>query len=72
MGAAEIMALVIAFLTALPKLIAAGVDVISTIEKFNAKLKEIVEAERDPTPEEWDYLHSLMKVEEDKLNQQVS
>ena len=41
-------------LNAIPALIAAGANITTLVQQHAAKLKEMVDAGRDPTAEEWD------------------
>ncbi len=45
-------------LQSLPALIAAGAEVKGLIEDQTAKLKDMADTGRDPTPQEWDELNA--------------
>lgn len=55
------LAYALQLLTALPGLIAAGVEVTQTIERARDKIALFKIEGRDPTPEEWDELDAEVK-----------
>jgi hypothetical protein len=67
MNIAAILTLVIAFLQALPKLIAAGVDIYQATQKFVTVLTKVRDENRDPTSQEWDTLHAQLRADEQAL-----
>lgn len=48
-------------LTALPGLIEAGVNVVSLAQQGAAKVKQLRNENRNPTPQEWDELDAMIK-----------
>lgn len=67
MNIAAILSAVIIFIEALPKLIAAGADILETTQRFTAVLKKLRDENRDPTAEEWDALHAALEHDEKAL-----
>lgn len=55
-------------LGALPDLIGAGMDVLSTIKDGQHKLQEFADQGRDPTAAEWDELNARIKDLRDQLH----
>ena len=70
MQMSTILTLVIAFLEALPKMAAAGIDLYLTARNFAAKLRELREQDRDPTAEEWTALNAMIEIDEARLNKE--
>ena len=52
------MMMALQLLQSLPALIAAGDEVKGLIEDQTAKLKDMADTGRDPTPQEWDELNA--------------
>lgn len=52
------MMMALQLLQSLPALIAAGAEVKGLIEDQTAKLKDMADTGRDPTPQEWDELNA--------------
>jgi len=67
MNIAAILSAVIIFIEALPKLIAAGADILETTQKFTAVLKKLRDENRDPTAEELESLHAALAADEKAL-----
>lgn len=70
MGAATVTAvisIIVGFLETIPRLISLGIDVAERSRQLVALLKKIQEEKREPTVEEWEAMHTLCRVEEERL-----
>ena len=52
----------IQMLEALPRLVAAGVDIKALVEQTSAKLAAMRAEKRDPTPQEWEQLNAQIDL----------